>query len=258
MTVVVVVVGNSKHALLGRILLTFILVAFRIKTVAAFHVPTPYFFTVSTTHRRIENDVTVRPHMRYGNGEEELERDIGDYVKGVHGGKYQFEDFAQLNGGLSYTGNEFAQRLYTSSTSECETRNIDKIDSMEKLPRWAQRLRDADIDEFGSSFDGEIQIGDSVQIKNEERTWETFYAFVLSSSSSSDETLPLTVYPETGSLAPRGGAANVCDENKPYLDSASLTVVETGWNEVNDFRNEFMWLIIGTEETSWKYRIVSL
>ena len=252
----VMVVGNSKHALFGHILLMFIFVAFNIDTVGAFHRPIPYFFTVSTTHRRIENDVTVRPHMRYDNDEEELERDIGDYVKGVHGGKYQFEDFAQLNGGLSYTGNEFAQSLYTSSTSECETRNIGKIDSKEELPRWAQRLRDADINEFGSSCDGEIQIGVSVQIKNEERTWETFYAFVLSSSLSPDEKSPLTVYPETGSLAPRGGAANVCDENKPYLDSASLTVVETGRNEINEFRNDCMWLIIGTEEATWKYRIV--
>lgn len=213
---------------------------------AAFHLPPQ----MMTRMQSLTTDIRRSPLCMQSTNEECDRRSIGDYVKGVHGGKYQFEETTG-GGGLTSVGSEFAQSLYATSSS-CETSvgNNGLIDPTEELPKWAQGLRDVDITDEQLSCDGEIQVGDSIQIRNDERTWETFYAFVLSSSK-------VGVIPETGSLAPRGGANSVGDKDKPYSDSAILNIVETGEQSgVDNDESNCTWLIVGTEEATWKYRIV--
>ena len=65
------------------------------------------------------------------------------------------------------------------------------------------------------------------------------------------------VSPTTGTLAPRGGASNICDETKPYLDSALVSIV---WDlgkilaNGNNVENEWL-LVVGTEAEVWRYRL---
>uniref|UniRef100_A0A7S0BZJ6 Uncharacterized protein n=1 Tax=Proboscia inermis TaxID=420281 RepID=A0A7S0BZJ6_9STRA len=121
-----------------------------------------------------------------------------------------------------------------------------------------------------------------VQVVNDERTWERFYAITLSkrclvslqddSSMGEDlpvlfrnlvdqeeESSPFVVMPRTGFLAPRGGASNACDECKPYSDTCNICiglktsiVAENRRNSLND---DEWWLLIGTEEEKWYYPI---
>ena len=77
-----------------------------------------------------------------------------------------------------------------------------------------------------------------VLIKNEERSWERYYAFILpyykegTECSAGDDHVHVAnsasscfgITPNMGSLAPRGGASNVCDESKPYSDGALLSI----------------------------------
>eukprot|EP00554_Chaetoceros_debilis_P016175 CAMPEP_0194125514 /NCGR_PEP_ID=MMETSP0150-20130528/59504_1 /TAXON_ID=122233 /ORGANISM="Chaetoceros debilis, Strain MM31A-1" /LENGTH=341 /DNA_ID=CAMNT_0038819325 /DNA_START=108 /DNA_END=1130 /DNA_ORIENTATION=+ len=97
----------------------------------------------------------------------------------------------------------------------------------------------------------------TVIIQNEERTWEKFYAKIMVLVCKEDGeliTVPRTrtrdytdndidadidtdmdmmmnmntcmvdVKPKSGHLAPRGGASNACDANKPYSDSVTLHI----------------------------------
>ena len=56
---------------------------------------------------------------------------VGDYVMGVHGGKYQFEEA----GGASFAGQQFAESLYASDSSEGVIEAKDGTE--EPFPRWA-------------------------------------------------------------------------------------------------------------------------
>ena len=94
-------------------------------------------------------------------------------------------------------------------------------------------------------------------VTNRYRTWEPWYASVVSSAPGA--AAPFTVTPNHGTLAPRGGANNVCDETKPYADFASLRVaataeVEAAMGAAAGAPAEAH-LVVGTEEEQWTWEL---
>ena len=178
--------------------------------------------------------------LSYSDDEYDSSRSVGDYVKNLHGGKYNF--------GLgNVAGHEFADSLYASNTCSDEDKS-GYINPDEDLPNWANKLCNLNIpsNEFELQQFITIKLGDTIAIKNDERSWEKFYAFIIPPEDNVD----FRIWPETGFLAPRGGASNACDETKPYLDSAELRV-----HQLHENTKDVCWIVIGTEETTWRYRL---
>ena len=105
-------------------------------------------------------------------------------------------------------------------------------------------------------------------LENEEISWEPFYAELVGHSES---TCLLDLTPFNGTLAPRGGAENACDENKPYSDQCLLTVfrkeVSHEDSGVGKFNNrgesvdegsplKNMHLVARTEMGTWTWRVL--
>jgi hypothetical protein len=183
---------------------------------------------------------------------------VGDYVRGVHGGKYQFEDA----GGMSFAGSQFAESLYASDDSEGV---YEEIPDTEELPRWAQAMGTPDklgllhpLEKYPvvsvSSQEPTI-----ISITNDERTWEQFYSKVV--EVSLDGTILLEgdgkfiITPERGNLAPRGGSSNLCDPSKPYSDSTDIQIQvdSSGFDPSSSSNSNHYLLVIGTEAEKWYY-----
>ena len=100
----------------------------------------------------------------------------------------------------------------------------------------------------------------TITITNDERSWEKFYAFILppspsighSTNNNKSSPVPFSVSPSNGTLAPRGGASNLCDETKPYLDYANISIERIG-GAAND--KDGWLLVVGTEAEVWRYRL---
>mmetsp|Transcript_29972 Transcript_29972/g.50993 ORF Transcript_29972/g.50993 Transcript_29972/m.50993 type:complete len:149 (-) Transcript_29972:396-842(-) len=146
-------------------------------------------------------------------------------------------------------GQQFAESLYGSggiveSCSELEE------ELEEDLPKWAMRLQnflDQSVKPVMTTLTFDCETSTHViSIKNDERSWERYFAFVLN-----DDRRVFRVSLVTGSLAPRGGASNVCDESKPYSDSAAISVEFSGERGVDAL------LVVGTEAEVWRYRLSS-
>jgi hypothetical protein len=99
----------------------------------------------------------------------------------VHGGKYQFD----------------------------ETYNV--------VPSWAELVKpETDMLE-GTLVLTPWRSLAAVSIVNEEISWERFVVrLVGGDGADTAAAVAVTVTPESGNLAPRGGANNVCDPSKPY------------------------------------------
>eukprot|EP00980_Cylindrotheca_fusiformis_P029592 scaffold23554_cov142-Cylindrotheca_fusiformis.AAC.1 len=163
--------------------------------------------------------------------EEEPSRSIGDIVQGLHGSKYQFGDSA-----LNFEGQQFAETGYGSSTPSLDEEDYSK----EPIPAWALRLKDTlPSAEAGSVLRLASGYG-SVEIKNEERSWEKYYAFIVGGDDETQDSL--VVEPRVGILAPRGGTES-------FRDAAQITVQ----GETRESENVF--LVVGTEAESWIYKI---
>lgn len=188
------------------------------------------------------------------------QRNVGDYVKNVHGGKYQF-------GMDNVIGQEFAESLYSSSTYNDEFDSEELIDPNEELPKWTQRMVQnavaaiSDKSTAGATTANVIRLDETFEICNEERSWEIFYAFILPECKRGT----YNVTPAKGHLAPRGGASNICNENKPYLDTAVLKAAQyNGDGVVNDNDGDpfcddtgyCCYVIVGTEEETWFYKVI--
>lgn len=190
---------------------------------------------------------------------------IGDVVQNLHGGKYQFSQ-TQYLAGNSVVGQAFAERLYSSgdayvgSGDGCGVADGGLED--DEMPKWALRLQDPM--EFDKLIRDTLTFSSnenmhSISISNEERSWERYYSFILSKVSNiantadAEYTSPLfRIAPTTGQLAPRGGAANACDESKPYLDSATVSVEFIVDDSVERGDEDWM-LVVGTEAETWRY-----
>lgn len=77
-----------------------------------------------------------------------------------------------------------------------------------------------------------------VEIQNDERSWEKYYAFAVGDDAGS-----VAVEPRVGMLAPRGGANN-------FSDKSQLKVQGNIGSQGN------AWLVVGTEAEKWTYKLV--
>ena len=162
---------------------------------------------------------------------------VGDYVRGVHGGKYQFDTV----GGMTFEGQQFAEALYSGSSDGDSEEDF----TNEPLPKWAERLRDTMVPP-SAACPLELRIGNKVTVVNEERSWERFYAFVVPS-----DVLGIRVEPWVGQLAPRGGANG-------FSDTATLSV-ERDTNEEGSGSSRLgiePYLVVGTEAEKWIYKLL--
>jgi hypothetical protein len=169
---------------------------------------------------------------------------IGDITQNLHGGKYQFSETQYLAGG-SLMGQQFAESLYSS----CNDASFEEDD---EVPKWALKIRHPDKHE-GKQLNGVLAFNDcakshTISIKNDERSWEQYFVYVLSSNVQEQ---PFQISPLRGHLAPRGGASNACDASKPYLDSADITVELIG----NGRPLGRTLLVAGTEAEIWRYEL---
>ncbi|CAJ1958750.1 unnamed protein product [Cylindrotheca closterium] len=212
---------------------------------SAFHTPKPPL--------RCSNRAKL---YSYSSQNDESLNSVGDYVKQVHGGKYQFGD-----AGINSIGQEFAETGYGSEAPKEDVESS----LLAEIPRWANRMgTERGIE---SKLCGTISLSSSpvsISIVNEERTWEPFYVKVLitaanepqtDASGSFDDTHPLSIHPRAGTLAPRGGAVNLCDPNKPYSDAATITVDASGDLSLLLSEEHALYVLIGTEEEKWYYQI---
>eukprot|EP00566_Odontella_aurita_P023386 CAMPEP_0113534688 /NCGR_PEP_ID=MMETSP0015_2-20120614/5295_1 /TAXON_ID=2838 /ORGANISM="Odontella" /LENGTH=203 /DNA_ID=CAMNT_0000433871 /DNA_START=220 /DNA_END=831 /DNA_ORIENTATION=+ /assembly_acc=CAM_ASM_000160 len=179
---------------------------------------------------------------------------VGDLVKGLHGGKYQFDDpSSSMLPGMSYAGQEFAESLYSDSHS------VEENLYEQEMPRWAKRMAPPDPN---SAADVEAQILEvnrsgecsKVEVRNLERTWEKYYAVVMRRTDSGTfGEVPFLVKPGVGMLAPRGGANNACDPGQPYSDSAEISVSYLKEKAAPNLKD--VWLVVATEEMNCYYRL---
>lgn len=187
-------------------------------------------------------------------------RSVGDYVGGIHGGKYQFDTW------YSGTTNVNVPPWVDSGTTRGSgsSRKILAKVADSAIPSWATRVVDV---ESPAALRGTISLGEhnvgvsqgvAVTIKNDEISWEPFFAtfeiLEQRTSESNGITTWVGVTPESGSLAPRGGANNACDGTRPYSDSCHFTVY---WKDdcPNVAGNEVMYLVVRTETEHCSWRI---
>ncbi|KAL7465525.1 hypothetical protein ACHAXS_005842 [Conticribra weissflogii] len=252
------------------------------------------FNDANSKYRRTSSSFSLSDdNIRNNNEDREDEGiSIGDVVHNLHGGKYQFSE-TQYLAGQSVMGRQFANALYSGGSSECDNLWNDEEDDEggSRLPKWVLRLKDpnshvgkpiAGVLEFDSKEDIGVGSGNSatVSIKNEERSWEKYYAFIIPLWKKIDDdndwnathlaTQGITdsvhiskfqiMSPKWGYLAPRGGASNACDESKPYSDGASITIKWNGLSGKKEYsRQDYgdsLLLVIGTEAEIWRYRLV--
>ena len=156
-------------------------------------------------------------------------RTIGDYMGGTHAGKYEFD--SRYSGVTSF--NYEKSKIFDDNAGQPGTKFLAKVPDSEP-PSWSFRTIDL---ESSGSLKGIIQLtptcigaakGVGVTVQNDEISWEPFYATIeVSGQLDSPQDLCLGLTPTSGFLAPRGGANNACNVNKPYSDSCILTVYYT-------------------------------
>lgn len=179
----------------------------------------------------------------------ESTRDLSGIVGGLHGGKYQFG----AGGAQSFVGSEFAASLASSSSAADESKEWAKANS--DLPRWASALQPrpsqlAGTLDFSDSVDDELE----VRVQNTYKTWEPWIAAVVSQDGAPlDASACFAVAsPASGTLAPRGGANNVCDPSQPYSDAALIRVRCLAAAAAID-RLQPAFLVVKTEEEQWTF-----
>jgi len=134
-------------------------------------------------------------------------------------------------------GMAFAEALASTRDSALD------VPGTGEIPAWAQRLAPEREKLAGALAIAPGSEG-SVVLRNRYKTWEPFFVALHPPDG------PWAVEPWQGTLAPRGGANNVCDPSKPYADTQTLAVRCCG-GEVGD---EAL-LVVGTEEEQWTYSL---
>merc|ERR1712070_1232155 len=108
---------------------------------------------------------------------------------------------------------------------------------------------------------------------NSFKIWEPFVAAVLPFPAGGDEdagaavfdaamalSVTFSVGPIRGTLAPQGGANNVCDPSRPYSDSATVSVLWEGGRDGAVLGVPpvvpagGVALVVKTEEEQWTYQ----
>ena len=171
-------------------------------------------------------------------------------MNNLHGGKYQFQD--SYLAGSTRIGQEFADSLYASGDSDTAD------DDEEEIPKWALHLMDPlshkDKPFKDTLYLSQKRLEQEIKITNDERSWEKYYASIFSLNQvvgmEGGSYCPFEILPQSGTLAPRGGASNACDANAPYSDSALIVVK---WIEAECCDVDAFFLVLGTEAEVWRY-----
>ncbi|KAL7525091.1 hypothetical protein ACHAWF_001207 [Thalassiosira exigua] len=210
-----------------------------------------------TTHPGPATDGTASTtsfRARGGGGDDDAPppTSVGDVVRNLHGGKYRFSETQYLAGG-SATGREFAESLCAGGGEEEATPDDD---DMGELPNWAKKLADF-AEQSSKPLLGTLTLEEhnemhTITIKNDERSWEKFYAFVLPDDGGG--AVGFGISPASGTLAPRGGASNACDDTRPYSDEATIAIERRGGADAVA-KGEERLLVAGTEAEAWRYRL---
>ena len=145
---------------------------------------------------------------------EPVKRSVSDYMGGHHAGKFDFDTRISGVTALNYEKSLVFEPDFKPGAILAE------IESGVGMPSWATRKV-----ELGSvtGLREDIHIGKEggiVSIRNQELTWEPFYASIENENGVLQSDISVT--PCYGILAPRGGANNACDENRPYSDKWDL------------------------------------
>lgn len=207
----------------------------------------------------------MRPNQLQSHADDFSKKSIGELTQNLHGGKYQFSDTQYLSGN-SIIGQQFAESLYSSSSASgsCVDNSDEDFIVNEEKPKWAMRLQQPN-EHKGRQLTGTLTFTSSnnmhtITIKNEERSWEQFYAYILGSSNSiataSEDLFQLSSV--RGHLAPRGGASNACDASKPYSDSADIRIEFVGDPQAaatTFVTDEELLLVVGTEAEVWRWQL---
>ena len=196
-----------------------------------------------------DRDVLPLRNRNSNHDDDSRSTSIGDITQNLHGGKYQFSETQYLAGG-SLMGQQFAESLYSSSCDD----EVSGVEEDFEIPKWALKLQQPDEHE-GKQRTSALTFTDSekshtISITNDERSWEQYFAYVLSSTVEQS----FQISPLRGHLAPRGGASNACDASKPYSDSAHITIELSG-NDHADIVGEEVLLVVGTEAEVWRFEL---
>ena len=182
-------------------------------------------------------------------------RSIADVVGNLHGGKYQFNNYGAVG-------------AYDSEYSGCGSGEQYKEEEEEEMPKWAMRMEpsQSDIEQAKlivvpsnlDPMDGMVYYS-LIKIQNEERTWEKFFVKIMAKGQDGkfiqQENGLFIAKPTSGSLAPRGGASNACDERNPYSDSAEIKIMHNSSGSILIPSIGDFFLVAATEEEMWCYKV---
>lgn len=218
---------------------------------------------------------------------------VGGVVGNVHGGRCHFDP----GGAASAVGGEFSSmltaggrgvgggsRLPDPSWRRLNPNLAGEETVPEPEPRWRQVLR-PDLARLAGRLGFKpdpsppVERGDTavavVRVSNSCRTWEPFIAAVVDGTGARIGP-DVRAEPAGGTLAPRGGANNACDETKPYPDWVKVSVVVHARPEAGGGESPFvlvagavtgaggrgdqdapggLFLVVKTEEEQWTYAL---
>ena len=213
-------------------------------------------------HKQLRSEIkgNLNRHALFSSSENEEYRSISDVVGNLHGGKYQFNHFGGASSSDAFSGRgSRAQNI------------ADEDEAIVDLPNWAMKMKPSEaavanpqllyIPSNSNPIDG-MKYSASVDIQNEEISWEKFHCKLMvmlenGDFTEADESIKsyVQVKPKNGSLAPRGGASNACDRSKPYSDRATIRITHDSSSSFHTVNDE-IWLVLGTEEEKWYYKLV--
>lgn len=215
-------------------------------------------------HKQLRSEMQVMGNLNryalFSSSWNEECRSISDVVGNLHGGKYQFKNFGSTSSSDAFSGRgSRAQNIADEDEADVD------------LPNWAIKMKPSEaavanpqllhVPSNSDPMDG-MQYSASVDLQNEEISWEKFHCKLMvmlanGDFTQADESIKshIQVKPKYGSLAPRGGASNACDRTKPYSDRATIRITQGSSSSLHTVNDE-IWLVLGTEEEKWYYKLI--
>jgi hypothetical protein len=216
--------------------------------------------TSTTRFKCINNDDNNQYYNnQFQTQQQQQQRSIGDVVKNLHGGKYQFDN----KSGLGMIGQQFAESMYACTPDNSMLQHTEeKVFDDTNLPKWVHRLGSTVPKQISGTINFSIQDLESsssqiIQIHNEERTWERYYSkIIMSPGSDNINELEWDIHynyftilvGQQGMLAPRGGVSGISD-------TATIIVRPVQNFQYESYQLREYWLIVGTEEANWCYNL---
>ena len=147
-----------------------------------------------------------------GSSDNDQRRSVSDYMGGHHAGKFDFDTRICGVTALNY---EKSVIVFDQEESYAQQQPNNKNNRVapppDELPSWAAKMETA-LDADSMVVQGDVSssstFGQEVTIRNEELTWEPFYARVQKNPSDDGS---MMVSPASGTLAPRGGRNGFSD-----------------------------------------------